>query len=461
MTIVSERPPSEPQSDARRRSMRNPRRDTYTGLIVLALGVCAFYFSITHSLPFFGGGGRLVTAYFSEPNQLEAGTTPVRVDGINVGSVESVSEVNGGRYGRVVLRITDGSLRLHEDASAEVEFRTLLGANFVVDLNPGSPSAPLLGNGSIPASRTGVQSELDDVLHVFNGNTPAATRADLKQLSGALSGRQLGTLIDTLEPTLTPTTKAFRALSGVDPGDLEGLVHSAAATTQTLADDEADVRSLLSGGQATLGVIADERGALGETLDDAPGALNATVAVAHSIETTIAPLNRLIGALGPGARELAPSTEATRPAVEQLRTLLLEAQPLLASLRPAVARLSAASTPGRALFSDLAPTIKRLNSQLIPWLESDDSDLKRPVYQLIAPTFAGLGSAAAEYDGSAHILHFPIQPEANSLTFVPCTVFVAAPTPSELIQCANLNQVLSLLFNGSVTSSAKNGKSSR
>jgi hypothetical protein len=128
--------------------------------------------------------------------------------------------------------------------------------------------------------------------------------------------------------------------------------------------------------------------------------------------------------------------------------VLDRARPLLRLLRPAIEQLSGASAPGTTLVRALAPTVNRLDDQLIPYLQRPDSDLKRPLYQLIGPTFGTLASAASEYDGHAHVLHFPVQPSANSLTLVPCTLFAAAPTPSQLLQCNGLNTLLGQLLGG-------------
>jgi virulence factor Mce-like protein len=446
------------QKQRPRHRARNPKRDTYIGLIVLAVGVLAFYLSLTKQIPFVGQGGRLVKAEFSEPNQIESGVTPVRVDGIDVGTVSSVNVQHGGRYGQVVMRITNGSIRLHSDASAQLKFRTLLGANFVVDLDPGSPSAPPLGPAGIPRSHTSVQSEWDDILRVFSGNTPASTRVDLKQLAAAVKAPQLGTVIDTLAPALAPVPAAFRALQGQDPGDLAGLVQSASRTVKTLGDAETSLQNLISGAGATVQATAAEAPALGRTLAEAPGALAATVSVAHSVEQTLPPLDTLIAALGPGATALGPAAAAADPAVHALRTVLNRTRPLLQSLRPAIAQLSAASGPGSTLVAELQPTVTRLNQQLIPWLQSNDSDLKRPIYTLIGPTFAALGSAASEYDDHAHVIHFPISPEADSATLVPCTLFVGAPSASQVANCASLNQILSIVLGGTAsTGSARRG----
>jgi phospholipid/cholesterol/gamma-HCH transport system substrate-binding protein len=424
-----------------------------TGLIVLLVGAGAFYYSLTHSLPFTGSGGRVLRAEFTAPNQVSGptplgsgGQTPVRVNGVDVGHVDSVTPADGGRAGIVSMRITDDAVRLHADATVTARFRTLLGAEYEVELNPGSPSAPPLRGSLIPVSRTSVQSEVDDVLRVFSGNTPSAVRSDLSQLGQGLAGRPAGALIDSLAPALQPTPAAFAALRGQATDDLSALVHSAATTTSTLGRYQTSLRQLISGGQSTFRATADERIPLARTLQDAPAALDATVSVSHSIEATLPSLDTLIAALRPGVRDLAPAARATRPAAVELASVLAHAKPLLRDLRPAVSQLAAAAPAGQALVDSLAPTVTRLNDQLIPYLQKPDSDLKQPLYELIAPTIATLGSAASEYDNHAHVLHFPPQPTSGTLTFVPCRLFVSAPSPSQLLRCDGLNSLLQTLL---------------
>jgi phospholipid/cholesterol/gamma-HCH transport system substrate-binding protein len=432
----------------------HPLRTANVGVVMILVGALGFYYAVTHKLPFQGQGGRLVTAYFTEANQLQPGNTPVRVDGIDIGKVASISPVDGGREGRVTLRITNSSITLHSDASASLQFRTLLGANFVVQLNPGSASAPPLANNTIPLKHTTVQVELDDILRIFNHHTSLVTRVDLKQLAASMAGTQARALITDAAPTLAPTPAAFGALRGLYTNDLSGLVASASQTMKTLSDDRTDLQSLISGGAATLSAVSAERPALASALHKAPPALNATVAVSESVERTLPPLNRLITTIGPGARALGPSAAATLPAARELRTTLDRVQPLLSEVHPAINSLSAAANPGDTVLTGLDPTLKRLNSNILPYLYSTDSEFKRPVYQLIGPTFAGFASVAAEYDDHSHIIHFPAQPELNSVDVLPCTVMVNAPTPAQLVQCSSINSVLSELLGGSSAASA-------
>jgi virulence factor Mce-like protein len=428
----------------------------YTGIAMIVVGAFGFYYAITHRLPFTSPGGRMVTAYFSEPNQIQAGVTPVRVDGYSVGTVASVRAVDGGRYGKTELRITNPTVVLHRDASAALQYRTLLGGNFVVNLDPGSPSAPTLADNTIALSHTTVQVGFDDILSVFRHSERLATKVDLRQLAASMTGPQQRSLINNLAPTLAPVPAAFDALRGEQSTDLSKLISSASQTVATLAADDSALSSFISGGAATVSALSDHRAALASALQLAPSALATTVAASHSIEVTVPPLQRLLTALIPGSRELAPSTTIARPAVISLRRVLDRLQPLLVSLRPAIRTLAQASGPGVSLVNGLAPTFTRLNDQLLPWLNSQDSTLKRPVYQLIGPFFSGLNSVASEYDGHTHLIHFPASPGLNSFDFLPCTLFVASPSPAEKSNCNGLNTLLAdLLGSGPAATGAR------
>jgi virulence factor Mce-like protein len=430
-------------ASAKRRTLRreDPRRNAIVGVIAVVVAALGFYVALSKHLPFDSPGGRMVTAYFTEPNQIQPGNTPVRVDGVQVGIVASVTPEHGGRFGKVVMRMTNSDFPLHSDASAKLQFRTLLGANFVVNLDPGSNSAPLLGSRAI--RNTQVQVEFDDILKTFNANTSAATQTVLRQLANSMSGPQLRTLVVDLAPSLKHTAQAFNDLRGEDSNDLSTLVSSAAQTVKTLSDDRSDLETLISGGSASVGAISDERASLADAVNEAPGALHSTVEVSQSIEATLPKLNALLTALGPGARALGPAAEATKPTVIKLRTTLDRIQPLLSELKPAITQLSAAAAPGESVLTALHPALNRLNSNILPWLNSDDNQLKRPVYQLIGPAFAGLDSVASEYDSASHVIHFPAQPELNSVDAIPCTISVTDLSASE---CSDLNTVVDNLF---------------
>lgn len=425
-------------------------RPLLVGLGVLALLALGMYLGIERRLPFQGPGGRVVRAEFERATQLRA-DTPVRVRGVDVGLVEKVERDGDGERATVVMRIQDDDVRIARDARAEIRWRTVLGGNMAVELDPGSPSAPELGDAVIPRARTRTQVELDQLLQVYDGRTIASQRQLIAGLAGALEGGAAAEAIERLGPRLADTGPALRALRGERDGDLRALVHSAARTTAAFDRSERALRELVTGGGRTFSAIARQRERLGSALALAPDAMAATVAGARSIDRALPSLDAVAEELRPGARALAPAVEDARPALVRLDRLLDRAEPLLAEARPAVRRLSRAAPTGRRVVAAASPVVERLDRELLPWLDTPDDDSKLPVYQMIGPTFATLSAGAAYYDGAGHVLNFPLFVGENPAAFIPCTTFLLNPTQQEKARCASLEQIVNHIFGSGVT----------
>jgi phospholipid/cholesterol/gamma-HCH transport system substrate-binding protein len=334
---------------------------------------------------------------------------------------------------------------LHQGATAALRWRTLLGGNMELALDPGSPSAPPLREDRIPLSRTRIQVELEDVTQALKGNGAAGTRALLRELPKALAGDAAGDAVDAL-PGIGPLAPALRAARGERSEDLDALVRSSARAVQAMARARSSLGRLVGGAEQTLRVTAADRAQLAATLQRAPGTLQATSAVARSIDATLPALDGLVADLRPGARQLGPALARTRPTIVALRRVLRQAQPLVANLRPAVRNLAGASAVGRRLLTELDPITRRLADDLVPYLGREDDDLHLPVYQLIGPTFATLGAASGHYIDTGHLINFPVQPAENSLTFVPCSTFVTDPTAAQKVRCDALSNALKQLL---------------
>ncbi|MCK9247860.1 MAG: MlaD family protein [Solirubrobacteraceae bacterium] len=390
--------------------------------------------------------GRTLWAELPGPNLLGR-DVPVRVLGVDVGTVTDVRPVDGGRRRRMTVRIDERDLDLRADARLAVRYRTALGGRYAVDLDPGSAARPLTGD-RIAAAEDVAQTEGDDVLQGVSGDTPDAVRANLRGVGRALRGSAGRRLLDTTAPSLRDTPTALRALTGTRDGDLERLVADTAATLAvTSAEHDALERTIRDGGRA-FAQLARRREALAASIAGAPAAMRAIRDGARSIDATLPPLDRLVADLRPAARRLDPALRTARPLVDELTRTLDRTRPLLRELRPAVTTVADAVPDGRRLVTGLRPTVDRLHADLLPWLASEDDDLRRPVHQLIGPTFATLAAAAAEYDTHSHVLHFPIQPASGSLTLVPCTILLADPTTSEIARCDAVNEALTRLLGG-------------
>ena len=316
-------------------SSRTVEHPTRNGAILVVISLLVIVGAVSHRLPLIDSqSGYTVRADFAFVNNVNS-RTPVRVRGVDVGVVTGVGPgPDPQRASELKMLITDSGLVVHSDAGAAIRWRTVLGGPMYIDLNPGSPDAPKLGDGAIPVSRTSSQTEFDDVLRIYNGGTDQAQREMLKGLSqGFGAPRATGTTIGSLQD-LTTIGQGLKPYSGTIPGDLSRLVANTAQTAQALGTNVTDLQTLVSSADQTLGAIDQQRVALGQMLSLSPGTLDSTEVTMNRIRTTLNHLDPLVTHLLPGAVQIAPASHALQPALDRANSLLIEAQPLLHDARP-------------------------------------------------------------------------------------------------------------------------------
>ena len=386
------------------------------GIVLAGLTALAVYMAVAHDIPFINGKpGERLRADFAFANQVVPGQTPVRVDGVEVGMVDAVGPgPDPRRSSRVEMRITDDDLVVHADARAEVRWRTLLGGNMYVDLEPGSARAPRLEDGVIPVSRTGNQAELDDLLQPYDGGTEQAQRDVIAGLRDSVADTPATReAIDAL-PGLETVGRGLEPVIGTERGDLAAAVAATATTVEALGADTTQLQGLVTGARQTLGATAARRRELGEFLALGPSTLDETRTTMTRLRTTLDHLDPLVERLRPGVRRLGPATRAAKPALAQADALLREARPVLAALRPAFGDLGALADAGVPVVEGLEPTIDRLNERTLPWLAERDDELDLRTYEAIGPFFSVLAMAAAEFDSIGHRLHLSTPGGSNS-----------------------------------------------
>ncbi len=96
-----------------------------------------------------------VHALFSSANGLRPESL-VRIAGVNVGTVTDIAPVKGCKLtaatekqcqmADVTMQIEDVGLPLHSDATFAIRPRIFLEGNFFVDVKPGTPAAPVVGD---------------------------------------------------------------------------------------------------------------------------------------------------------------------------------------------------------------------------------------------------------------------------------------------------------------------------
>ena len=112
-----------------------------TVLAVLAVGIAAT-----------GGDdeGDQITTTIADAGQLEKGAE-VRASGVRVGEVSDIELTDG--KAKLTIKLSDGVLPLHQDATLTMRPVNVLGENYI-DLDPGTDEAPFTDSTVIPADRT-------------------------------------------------------------------------------------------------------------------------------------------------------------------------------------------------------------------------------------------------------------------------------------------------------------------
>jgi virulence factor Mce-like protein len=426
----------------------HPVRDGVIMLVVLGV---LLYCGFSRSVPFWPKGGSVVTAHFDNAANAIPGNQ-VRVKGVEVGRVESVARDPSGHGADVKMRIHEDGFKVTKDAHAALLWRTLLGRNLYIDLDPGDQSAPGIGDDKIPLSHTQTQVEFDQLLDSYDERGRQGVRTFFKETDHLLDGPQVGTAIEHLGPGLAPVAPAMRAFRGSHPGDdLPTIVKTGAQAVKALSADEAALAGIIDHGDTTLAVTAARRADLGGILQKAPPTMREARATLTRLRTTLNVLDPIASRLRPGVRELPAASTSARNALEQVRALTPTAVPALRDLQPALARLREASEQGGPLLTGLGPTLDRLKDQIIPFLNKTDATTGLKNFQAIGPFFSVLDSSSAQYDANGHMQRFQAGQGERSVGLLPCNTGLFDPeTKKQLAECTAAMRTLPQLLRGGV-----------
>lgn len=424
---------------ARKRPIRN-------GTIVLALFGALLYFAYTSgSVPFLPKGGEVITADFKTIANVSPGKTPVRVKGVDVGEVEKVERLEGGRGVRVTMRIEDGKgVDLRRDAQAHIYWRTLLGFSFYIQLDQGG-DAQKLGTQTIAMKDTTTQVELDQVVQSLTPPSRAGMQTILKEFDKGFGDEPAGRTLDATGPAMKQIAPGLDSLRGTRPGDLTDTIRNASKLMGALAKNEVQLGQVVANGNQTLGVTAAKRAAIASTLQNGASTLDQTKTTMVKIRGTLDELDPRAQELRPGARELDDASKSLRPALADLRPVLDDARPALVDLRPALKRLRSASRAGVPFMKNIDPSLTRLRETILPGLDKKGPVAGRKVYEEIGPVAATVASSASMFDANGHTQRFQaVNGGPASVAALPCS----ADLFKGEVKCSDLQQVLAGFLGG-------------
>lgn len=428
---------------------RLARSDRALGLTAAILTVLFLIGVVTGVLRsvFTSDGDTTIRAAFTDTRQLKPGA-PVRINGVDVGKVQKLT-LSADRRTNVVTMQVDGrkAAALRADARAHIRFRTLLGGAFYVDLDRGTPGVVALGSGTIPATRTDSQVELDDITTVLRGGVRKGLDTIPRELSKSLEDPEVpAAAISAIAHRSPSIAGGLNAVRGTQPGsDIETLVRSTARAVQALDAPGGRLRTVVAGAASLVRTTARRRSDITTALDRAPADLRLTNATLTDLQHTLAVANPVLENVDAAATHVAPTVTRLRRLITPANRLLADAVPLLHSLRPAVTSLATTSRQGTPLLDALDPVLVKLDKTILPYTGKVDPDNGHTTAEMVGPGISGLAGIGSYLDNNGRYVRFPVS-AGNSSLYLPCQVFLNNPDAKKLVTCNGLAKNMTTLF---------------
>lgn len=317
-------------------SHRDPRRVAgVVGIVALLLGAVVFYVSY-HALDGLPGQSRS-TLWVDVPNAAHLNRTDeVRVAGLRVGQVAEVDAIAppGKRpYAHIKLQLDKDVTPLRASTRVSVQSSSVLGASYV-QLDPGDRGPTIADGGQLPLTQAGATTQLTDLLDVFERATARNIQGFLRDSSAGLAGRgpALNAAIASFAQLLRPFSDVARTLASPSTR-LAPFVRAADRASGALAARAPQLAALVRNGATTFEAFAQERQALGQAIDAAPGTEAATTGALHHVQPGLAALARVLTDLRPSAPLLPGAVRAANAALASGTPALQKLPPFGSALK--------------------------------------------------------------------------------------------------------------------------------
>ncbi len=333
-----------------------------------------------------------IHAIFSNANQLRPSSL-VRIAGINVGKVESVSPVTGCKVkaqsgpnaqcsaAEVTMTIQSNGLPVHKDASFWIRPRIFLEGNFFVDINPGTPEAPVAPSGWIFPIQQGVEPvQFDQLLNSLQLNTRNNLQTLLQQYGYAVktSGPDYNKSIQYWLPAYEYGSEVAHDFLGQQPHDLSGWIDKGGTVNGALDAHPQNLKGLITNFNTTAAAFASQNQALQAAVAELPHTLQVAIPALNALETDLCsgpatpncspgPLRQFARAFVPGVNSTGPMIDASLPFFTQLRKLV---SPSELGGCPS-ARTNLANCGLTANLAQTIPALAKLNQESIPFMRNE------------------------------------------------------------------------------------------
>jgi virulence factor Mce-like protein len=384
---------------------------TAAGLLTLGIVVAAWYAAFV-GIPFVDG--HEVKAVFAHANEVQS-RSPVRIAGVNVGEVKKVERGPGGTA-LVTMELDDDALPLHTDATVKIRPRIFLEGNFFLELRPGTPAAPELGEGdTIPLAQTATPVQLDQILSGLQRGTRENLRTLIREYRTALDEGGADAIAGGAKPSreaFAGAAQVAEASRGSEEGDLAGFVDAGGRTMAALARNEGRLAELVTGLNRTARGLAGRRDALARSVRELDGLLEQARPALDELNALAPPAREFVAAVRPGIRELPETLDVANPLVDQAEGILRpnELPALRGQLDPSLRSLASLEPNLEEVLSLVTPVTECLRRNAVPTLKTPVEDPPHssgePVYRELLYGLVGLSSATQNFDANGPAVRY-------------------------------------------------------
>ncbi len=339
----------------------------------------------------------------------------VRIAGVNVGTVTSITPVAGRQAADVTMTIQSSGLPIHQDATFWIRPRTFLEGNFFVDLYPGSPSVPDVKSGyTFPVQQTRYPVQLDQIFDSLQANTRKNLQTLLTSYGSAVkqSAPAFNASINYWLPAYEYTAVVTHDLLGEQPHDLSTWIAKQAIVSGAFDAHPQNLENLITDFNITAHAFSRENVALEHTVAELPHTLRVAIPAFNALNAAFPPLRALARTLLPGVRTAGPTIEVSLPFIHQLRLLVqpAELQGLAKDLShtiPSLAKLTHETIP--LMRNQVRPASSCVANVVIPWskLEIHDPHFNasngfppHPAYLEVVQLLPGLAGESRNFDAN-------------------------------------------------------------
>jgi virulence factor Mce-like protein len=393
----------------RHRGMTKNQATRYgvAALLIMAVGI---YFGFTKWNPL--ANEYEFSAAFRTANDIKKGAA-VRIAGVNIGKVTSV-EAGPSGSAVVNMKVRASGLPIHADATLKIRPRIFLEGNWFVDVQPGSPSAPVLPEGeTIGVNQTSAPVQFGQLLTALQSDTRQDLQVVLDEYGRALEpdgAKGYARSIPYWKGAFRDSAIVNEATLGSEQHDLSNWLKGADRFARGLDRSPEALKSLITNLATTADAFASEEANLSAAIHELPLTLGAGYRALGSLNAAFPAVRRLTADLRPTVRESGPALDAQLPLLRELRGLVSkpEGRGLVRDLRRVVPDLAELNAEGVSLQQQLRLLSSCTNEVLTPWRESTVPDQQfeasGPVYEEQVKWLPGIAAESRGFDANGQFV---------------------------------------------------------